>query len=247
MTLFSLSDVRVQAGQKTLLAVDSLQLPANQLIALVGANGAGKSTLLATLMGGDCTGTVLCQGVPATHLLKQGKMALVGQHERFGLPLTVLEYALLGATPRLCWYQKPNASLKQKALSYLREFHLETLAQKRLSTLSGGEKQRLAIVRAIMQDTDIVLLDEPTNHLDIKHERLLFDHLRRLVNAQKSLVVVLHNLSHAHRYADTVVALKDGQILAQGTPDAVMTQQNLQLMYDTQIRRYQTDDGVVFV
>lgn len=74
-----------------------------------------------------------------------------------------------------------------KALDLLGEFHLSALSHKRLSTLSGGEKQRLAIVRALMQETDIVLLDEPTNHLDIKHERLLFECLRQLVAAQKAL------------------------------------------------------------
>lgn len=249
--LFTIKQLSVKTGKKTLLNINNLDLPKGEFIALIGANGAGKSTLLHSLLGivKNCqvTGSILCEQQPIQTLVKQGKIAMVGQHEQFALPLTVLEYALLGVSPKLLWYQPPNDHDKQKAFDYLTQFELTHLADKRILHLSGGEKQRLAIVRALMQDTDILLLDEPTNHLDIKHERLLFEFLKNLVKEQKkSLVVVLHSLSHAYQYASYVVALKDGQVLAQGLPNDVMTDDNLQMMYHTQIYRHQTENGVLF-
>lgn len=248
--LFTLHNLTVKTTQKTLLTIPDLALPKGKLISLIGANGAGKSTLLNALLGqagnARLDGTILCQNRPIAQVVAQGDIALVGQHERFELPLTVLEYALLGVTPTLSWYQSPNQADTDKAMDLLYAFELDDFAKKRIMGLSGGEKQRLAIVRALMQNTDILLLDEPTNHLDIKHERLLFLHLRRLVEQeQKSLVVVLHNLTYAYRYSDEVIALKLGELIAQGTPQTVMNETVLSTLYDTPIKCHHTDNGVI--
>lgn len=250
--LFDITNLSVSTPQKRLLHIDKLTLPPNQLIALIGANGAGKSTLLHALLGQitGCTlsGDIICQGKPIATRLTQGDIAWVGQHEQFELPLTVLDYALLGKTPRLLWYQKPKSSDITQALDLLAQFDLTHLTHKRISHLSGGEKQRLAIVRALMQDTQILLLDEPTNHLDIKHERMLFGHLTDLVaHHGKSIVVVLHNLTHAHRYAHHIIAIHQGSVLSCGTPDHVMSDEVLHTLYDTKITRHHTTDGVLFV
>ncbi|WP_227679176.1 ABC transporter ATP-binding protein [Psychrobacter immobilis] len=117
-----------------------------------------------------------------------------------------------------------------------------------MQTLSGGEKQRLAIVRALMQDTDIMMFDEPTNHLDIRHQHFLLHYLHNLVKQQhKSILVVLHDLTHAYRYTDKVVLLNGGQVVAQGTPSEVMTRPQLSDVYDVDIKVHQTEDGLVFI
>lgn len=249
--LFTIKNLSVKTAKKTLLNIDNLTLPTQQFVALIGANGAGKSTLLHSLLGKvqNCqiAGEIFCQNQPVAQSIKQGKIAWVGQHEQFNLPLTVLDYALLGTTPKLLWYQTANRHDVEKAMQFLQQFELQDLATKHIQSLSGGEKQRLAIVRALMQDTEILLFDEPSNHLDIKHERLLFTYLKNLVkDKQKSVVVVLHNLSHAYQYADHVVALQQGKVLAQGEPDNVMNDDNLQTMYQTKIHRQQTENGVIF-
>lgn len=249
-SLFVINDLTVKTAQKTLLAIPNLVIPKGKLVSLIGANGAGKSTLLNTLLGqaenASLNGQILCQNKPIEQIIKQGKIALVGQHERFELPLTVLEYALLGTTPNLAWYQRPNQADSDRAMAFLGDFELAGFAKKRITGLSGGERQRLAIVRALMQNTEIILMDEPTNHLDIKHERALFAYLRRLVKQEhKSLVVVLHNLTYAYRHSDEVIALKQGELVAQGTPETVMNETVLSVLYDTPIKRYETDDGVV--
>src|SRR5699024_8693603 len=148
-------------------------------------------------------------------------------------------------SPNLAWYQRPNSNHVERAQRLLQDFELLSLVSARVQTLSGGEKQRLAIVRALMQDTDIMMFDEPTNHLDIRHQRFLLHYLHNLVQQQhKSILVVLHDLTHAHRYTDEVVLLNSGQIVAQGTPSEVMTRPQLSDVYDVDIKVHQTEDGL---
>ena len=252
--LLSMQDIHISHGHKTLLKIDKLTVPSQKLVAFIGPNGAGKSTLLHTILG-QHTGTalktdghIMIYGQPINEVMNNGHIAWVGQHERFELPLTVLDYALLGVSPNLAWYQRPNTEHVSRAQHLLHDFELSTLLDARVQTLSGGEKQRLAIVRALMQDTDIMMFDEPTNHLDIRHQRFLLNYLYNLVQQQrKSILVVLHDLTHAHRYTDEVVLLDGGKVIAQGMPNEVMTSERLSDVYDVDIKAHQTEDGLVFM
>lgn len=267
--LFDITSLRVQYKKKQLLAIEKLMMPSQQVIAIIGANGAGKSTLIHALLGhvSGCkvTGDILCQGMAVHEMLKAGKIAWVGQHERFEVPLKVQDYALLGTMPNMAWYQQPNQQTIEIVRQYLADFDLIGLSDMRIQTLSGGEKQRMAMVRALMQETEVLLLDEPTNHLDVKYQRKLFQYLRSLVHnktqeekitpaqqsinqpIQKSIVMVLHSLTDAYKYADYVVAMAQGKLLAKGTPKDVMTADNLRTMYGVEIKAYDTEDGKVFI
>ena len=252
--LLSMQDIHISHGHKTLLKIDKLTVPSQKLVAFIGPNGAGKSTLLHTILG-QHTGTalktdghIMIYGQPINEVMNNGHIAWVGQHERFELPLTVLDYVLLGVSPNLAWYQRPNTEHVSRAQHLLHDFELSTLLDARVQTLSGGEKQRLAIVRALMQDTDIMMFDEPTNHLDIRHQRFLLNYLYNLVQQQrKSILVVLHDLTHAHRYTDEVVLLDGGKVIAQGMPNEVMTSERLSDVYHVDIKAHQTEDGLVFM
>lgn len=252
--LLTMQDIYIAHGNKVLLSIDTLTLPSQKLVAFIGPNGAGKSTLLHAILG-QHTGTGLradgqinVQGQPIDEMTRDGHIAWVGQHERFELPLTVLDYVLLGVSPNLAWYQRPKAEHISHAKKLLHDFELIDLIAARVQTLSGGEKQRLAIVRSLMQDTSILMFDEPTNHLDIRHQRFLLKYLHNLVRYQrKSILVVLHDLTHAHLYTDEVVLLNDGQIVAQGSPDRVMNSEQLSAVYKVNIKAHLTEDGLVFV
>lgn len=252
--LLSMQNIHISHGHKTLLKIDKLTVPSQKLVAFIGPNGAGKSTLLHTVLGQQTgvalktNGHITIGGQSINTVIQDGHIAWVGQHERFELPLTVLDYALLGVSPNLAWYQRPNRYHIKRAQNLLQDFELSNLTSARVQTLSGGEKQRLAIVRALMQDTKIIMFDEPTNHLDIRHQRFLLHYLRNLVHQQrKSILVVLHDLTHAHRYTDEVVLLNGGRVIAQGTPTEVMTRQRLSATYNVDIKAHQTEDGLVFV
>lgn len=252
--LLSMQNIHISHGHKTLLKIDKLTVPSQKLVAFIGPNGAGKSTLLHTVLGQQTgvalktNGHITIGGQSINTVIQDGHIAWVGQHERFELPLTVLDYALLGVSPNLAWYQRPNRYHIKRAQNLLQDFELSNLTSARVQTLSGGEKQRLAIVRALMQDTKIIMFDEPTNHLDIRHQRFLLHYLHNLVHQKrKSILVVLHDLTHAHRYTDEVVLLNGGRVIAQGTPTEVMTRQRLSATYNVDIKAHQTEDGLVFV
>lgn len=252
--LLTMQNVHITHGEKILLNVDALTLPRKKLVAFIGPNGAGKSTLLHAILdqhtgsGLSTSGQITTQGQQINDVLRAGHIAWVGQHERFELPLTVLDYVLLGVSPNLAWYQCPKSSHINRACHLLHDFELTHLSGARVQTLSGGEKQRLAVVRALMQDTQILMFDEPTNHLDIRHQRFLLQYLQRLVQYQrKSILVVLHDLTQAHRYTDEVVLLNRGRVMDQGTPDKVMTAGQLSEVYEVDIKVHQTEDGLVFI
>ena len=252
--LLTMQNIYIAHGDKVLLRIESLTLPSQKLVAFIGPNGAGKSTLLHAILnqhtsvGLKTAGQITAQGQPMMEVLRHGHIAWVGQHERFELPLTVLDYALLGVSPNLAWYQRPNENHVSRAKKLLHDFELTKLINTRVQTLSGGEKQRLAIVRALMQDTKIMMFDEPTNHLDIRHQRFLLKYLHNLVHHQgKSILVVLHDLTHAHRYTDEVVLLNGGCVVAQGTPNEVMTSAQLSDVYHVDIKAHDTEDGLLFV
>ena len=146
--------------------------------------------------------------------------------------MTLLEYVLLGRYPHLGWLSRPSARDSTYAETLLAEFELAAFADKRLQALSGGEKQRAALVRALLQDTQILLLDEPNNHLDIKHQHQLMQHIQRYQSHKNVIsVMVLHGLALAANYCDEVILLGHGQVIAQGKPQDVMTAAHLQQAY----------------
>lgn len=230
--LFAVSGLKVAFGPRTILDIRQLNIADSAVTAIIGPNGAGKSTLLKGLLGQYPSTALQCLGQSAQGLLKQGKIAWVGQHETFATPLSVLEYVLLGRYPHLGWLSRPSQHDINHAQTLLAEFELADFADKRLQALSGGEKQRAALVRALLQDTRIMLLDEPNNHLDIKHQHQLMQQLQRFRRDNSvSSVIVLHDLSLAANYCDEIILMAHGRIIAQGTPQVVMTAEHLLQAY----------------
>lgn len=236
MPLFHLKNLQVSMGATPILQIDELILPEGKITAIIGPNGAGKSTLLRGLLGQYPSEMLTCMGQSARLLLKQGKIAWVGQHETFASPLSLKEYVLLGRYPHLGWLSRPRQQDLAQAQQLLATFELLDHIDQRLSVLSGGEKQRAALVRALMQDTHLILLDEPNNHLDIKHQHQLMQQLRQLRQQGMSAVIVLHDLSLAANYCDEIVLMAQGQVLAQGTAQQVMQAELLQQAYQWPIQ-----------
>ncbi|MCO6504905.1 MAG: ABC transporter ATP-binding protein [Snodgrassella sp.] len=242
-SLFTLRHVRVQPRGRCILSIDELDLPDNQHISIIGPNGAGKSTLLRALLGLHGEGVQL-RGKAIVSQLKQGQIAWVGQHGQYNLPLTVTEYVQLGCAHHAGWFRPVKAPLPQ--LNHLLEvFDLIHLADQRIGSLSGGEQQRANVVRALLQNASVLLLDEPCNHLDIRHQHRLMDYLRQNHN-RFSVVMVLHDLSMAANYADFVVLINEGQVVASGKPQDVMQTQLLSDVYQWPIRRIDEDGRLFF-
>ena len=153
--------------------------------------------------------------------------------------MTVREYIALAA-----FVQKGrlNHEWADELLNY---FDLAALAEKRIGRLSGGEQQRANIIRALLQNAPVLLLDEPCNHLDIRHQHRLMQYLVRH-KSRASSVMVLHDLNLAARYAEHIVLMDKGKIIAAGDAAAVMRPDLLEAVYGWPIRRCQDEEGVYF-
>ena len=236
--VFRIRNLSVRIKGKTLLEIDALDIPAGST-AVIGPNGAGKSTLLRALIGQAGQGEITLLGEAAAPQIRAGKAAWVGQHGRYNMPMTVREYIALAA-----FVQKGrlNHEWADKLLNY---FDLAALAEKRIGRLSGGEQQRANIIRALLQNAPVLLLDEPCNHLDIRHQHRLMQYLVRH-KSRASSVMVLHDLNLAARYAEHIVLMDKGKIIAAGNAAAVMRPDLLEAVYGWPIRRCQDEEGIYF-
>ena len=236
--VFRIRNLSVRIKGKTLLEIDALDIPAGST-AVIGPNGAGKSTLLRALIGQAGQGEITLLGEAAAPQIRAGKAAWVGQHGRYNIPMTVREYIVLAA-----FVQKGrlNHEWADELLNY---FDLAALAEKRIGRLSGGEQQRANIIRALLQNAPVLLLDEPCNHLDIRHQHRLMQSLVRH-KSRASSVMVRHDLNLAARYAEHIVLMDKGKIIAAGDAAAVMRPDLLEAVYGWPIRRCQDEEGIYF-
>jgi len=206
-----------------------LEIPRGRITALVGPNGCGKSTLLRGLarLLKPKNGTVLLDGtaihrVPTKELAKQ--LGILPQSPTAPEGLTVRELVAQGRYPHQRWFQQWSAEDEQAANKALQITGMTTMADRPVDALSGGQRQRAWIAMTLAQETSILLLDEPTTFLDMAHQievLHLLEHLNR--DEARTVVMVVHDLNHAARYAHHIVAMSAGQIVAKGAPDVVIT------------------------
>ncbi|MEH1985346.1 MAG: ABC transporter ATP-binding protein [Nostoc sp.] len=207
-----------------------LDIPPGKITALVGANGSGKSTLLRGLarLLKPRIGTIYLDTIDVFKLSTKDvakKLGILTQGPVAPEGLTVRDLVACGRFPYQSWLQqwtKEDERLVELALEIT---GIKYLGERELDTLSGGQRQRAWIAMALAQDTDILLLDEPTTFLDLAHQIEVLDLLYDLnQNQGRTIVMVLHDLNHACRYADYLVAVKEGQIFAVGEPNLVITE-----------------------
>ena len=215
-----------------------LAIPAARITVLVGSNGCGKSTLLkafARLLAPQA-GSVLLQGADIQRLPTREvaqKLAILPQGPAAPEGLTVRQLVQQGRYPHRGWLQAWSAEDEQRVSGALAATGLGELGERPLDELSGGQRQRAWIAMTLAQDTDLLLLDEPTTYLDLTHQIEILDLLYGLNRRQgKTIVMVLHDLNLACRYAHHLVAIRDGRVYAQGSPEQVVTEANVRAVFD---------------
>ncbi|GAB2973628.1 ABC transporter ATP-binding protein [Amycolatopsis acidiphila] len=236
MTTLRLRDVRAGYDGREVVRAVSAEVPRGSWLAIVGPNGAGKSTLLKTMAGLlPGAGEVLLDGRPVHTLSRRDKARKVGYSPQDPiLPggLTVTDYALLGRTPHLGPLAREGAADLSVVEGVLTRLDLTGLAGRRLGTLSGGERQRAVLARVLTQQAGLLLLDEPTTGLDIGHAQAMLELIDRLRREDGTTVVsTLHDLTFAAQYADHVLLLSAGEVVAAGTPAEVLTAEALARYY----------------
>lgn len=223
-------------GETTIIEGLDLHLPNGKVTAIVGPNGCGKSTLLAGLarLHKPSSGAVLLNGkvisrLPTREVARQ--LALLPQEASAPDGLTVAELIRFGRQPHQKLMQQWSEHDQAIVDAALRAANLQDLADRPLQSMSGGQRQRAWIAMAIAQDTPLLLLDEPTSALDLGHQIEVFDLIRQLSAAGKTIVMVVHDLSSACRFADHLVAMNAGRIIAQGSPRTVVTPELVHALY----------------
>jgi iron complex transport system ATP-binding protein len=222
----------------------TLNIPPRQITALVGANGCGKSTLLRGLVRllKPSQGTVYLDGQSIAQRPTKTVARQLGLLPQSPVPpegLTVRDLVAQGRYPYQNWLQQWSAQDERYVRQALETVDLAELGDRPLDTLSGGQRQRAWIAMTLAQNTDILLLDEPTTFLDLTHQVEVLDLLYRLNQEQgRTIVMVLHDLNQACRYADYLVAIRAGQIFAAGAPAQIMTEAFVRDVFDLQCRIY---------
>lgn len=231
--MFELNHIVFGYDNKKILNDLSLTIRDHSMVGIIGPNGSGKSTLLKCMYRvlSPEKGTIYFDGKNLTdYSFKETakKMAVVAQHHDSSFDFNVLEMVLIGRSPHKKFMERENKKDIDMAYDALRAVEMEGFADRNFSNLSGGEKQRILLARALVQNTDYLILDEPTNHLDIKHQL----HFMQVAKGLKATVIsAIHDLNIATMYCDFIFALKDGNILSFGTPEEVINEQTIEILY----------------
>lgn len=219
--------IPVQAG---------FQVHEGEFVGIIGPNGSGKSTLLKNVYKvlKPQEGKIMFMNrdlLTMSNREMAQQLAVVIQEQEASFDFTVEEVVMMGRHAKKKMMESENEADREIVHQTLRATGLYEIREQSFITLSGGEKQRAFIARALVQDTPCLLLDEPTNHLDIKYQLELMN----LVKAQKKTVVaVIHDLNIASMYCDRLYALKEGKIVASGTPKQVLTPEFIKEVYEVE-------------
>ena len=230
--LLEASGVHVRAGEVEILHGADLRVHAGELLAVVGPNGAGKSTLSRAVSGLQklSAGDVRWGGTPLAQLRgrKIARLrAFIPQRSPVPAGVTVREAVELGRSPHIKPLGRPTRHDRDAVDRALRRTAVDEFAERKLTTLSGGELQRVQIAVGLAQEAPVLIADEPTSHLDLGATASVARLLRGLADDGLSVILVVHDLALAAAVADTVVVMADGRSAATGPPREVLTPQRL--------------------
>lgn len=251
-TALTLDKVAVSYGATVVVNELTVTVPRGQWVAAIGANGAGKTSLLraiAYLI--SSAGTISVDGRPLDGLSTRRRAQLVAyvpQQPEFPAQMSVMDYTLLGRTPYVSLFGTESTHDRMQCRLVLTRLGLDGLADRRLSTLSGGELQRVVLARALAQEAPVLLLDEPTSALDLGRRidvLELVDELRQ----ERSLTVLsaMHDLTLAAQFADRLLLLSNGNLIADGPPAEVLDEATLSACFGTHVRVLTGADGELLV
>jgi iron complex transport system ATP-binding protein len=242
--------IAVRYHRRAPLALDgvSCQVAGSELVAVVGPNGSGKTTLVRALLGllPLERGSVLVEGRPVSSWSRASLarvIGVVGQQEEAAFRLTVAETVMLGRYAHLGPLTAPRSIDRTAVNAALQRCDIAELAERAVDSLSGGEWKRVRIARALAQEPRALVLDEPTASLDIRHEMELFELIRQLVDSGLAGLVITHHLNLAGRFADRILLLDRGEVVAEGAPATVMNRDTLSRVFEWPIAVTTSLDG----
>lgn len=245
--------VSVSLGGTPVLRSVSFAARAGQVTGLVGPNGAGKSTLLRVMAGvlspgaGSIRlGATEMSGMPSRERARQ--VAYLPQHEA-AHPFTALETVLMARYPHLSRFSLEGVDDRRIARAAMTRTETERFEHRQLDRISGGERQRVLLARALTQQARVLLLDEPVAGLDLRHQLTAMEALRsEVAGGQIAAVVALHDVWLSSRYCDRLTLLSDGEVVAEGTPADVFTLQRFRAVFGVEaVVEHESGTGMLHV
>jgi iron complex transport system ATP-binding protein len=244
--LLTAKDITVRLGGRTVVDGANLTLAAGEMVALVGPNGAGKTTLLKALAGlVPAFGTVELDGQPVTSIKPRDRarqLAYLPQGHSFSWPLPAGEIVALGRYP----HADPFSQVSEKdrtAVAHAMEITgTKDFANRIVTTLSGGERARVALARVLATEAKIVLADEPIMSLDPRHQFVVMDVLRHAAQAGGAVLAVVHDLALAARYATRVLVLEKGRIVTDDKPAHALSPERIAAIFGVEADMIRIDD-----
>ena len=246
--MIELRDLTVRFGGHEAVRHASFAAEAGDWVVLIGPNGAGKTSVLRAMCGLlPFDGKILVDGRDVRSLSRRELariVAFVPQTPETPHELTVAEYVLLGRTPHIGYFAAEGTADRRAAASALDRLELSSFAERPLGSLSGGEVQRVVLARALAQEAPILLLDEPTTALDLGRQQQALELIDALRTDGLTVVSTMHDLTLAGQYAARLLLLDRGVVVAEGTPEEVLSVANLSAHYDARVRVVQDEDGI---
>jgi iron complex transport system ATP-binding protein len=236
--LFQLSRLSFSYGGTMVFREMSLAVERGEVVGIIGPNGSGKSTLLRLLAGylSPLSGTLHFMGRPLKEYDKRSLakyVATLPQSLESPFPYTVEEFILMGRYPHFQRAFQYGTYERKIVHDVMEAMGLTGLGERSLHALSEGERQKVYIAQCIAQEPMAILLDEPVSHLDIKHQMQTLEILEDLHGEGLTILMVLHDLNLASQFCSRIVLLSQGSVFADGTPEAVLTYQNIEATYGT--------------
>ncbi len=249
-TILTIQDLHAGYGSREILHGLSISFSRGSITVLAGPNGCGKSTLLKTLTGlvSKSGGAIWINGTPIEQLSaveRARQVAYLPQQKRIP-EMTVLTMALHGRFAHLSYPRRYRQKDIEAAREAIRLVGLAGQEERMLSELSGGTQQRVFLAMALAQDAPVILLDEPTSFLDISYQLQLMDLCRSLADSGKAVVMVLHDLPAALKYADKLAVLSEGRLAAAGTPVEVYESGVLDRVFGVKVKQVMDGEERVY-
>jgi len=247
----SVRSLGVRLGQRDVLRGVSFELQPGEFVGLLGPNGAGKSTLLKAIMGLVAgSGSVLRDSRPLADMTPKQRareLAYLPQEREVAWPVSVRTLIELGRSPYRTGFDRPREQDRLAVEAAISAMDVGTLQDRSTLELSGGERARVLIARALAQETPVLLTDEPAAGLDPAHQIALMSTFRHLACEGRTVLASLHELTLAGQWCDRVILIADGSIVAEGAPAAVLTPSNLATVYGVRAQISVTSDGLSVV
>lgn len=241
------SDITVVRGARRIVEGADLTLNAGEFTVLAGPNGAGKTTLARAMVGVIGTeGSVRFDGISLQDMRPRARARAISylpQGHEFHWPMRVDSIVALGREPHADPFSQTSANDRIAIERAIEATAIAGFSSRLITTLSGGERARVAIARALATEASVLIADEPTASLDERHQLIVMDLLQRIAHQGAAVLAIIHDLALAMRFADRIVVMNEGRIVANDTPSLALTPDRIAEVFGISVNRVETPDG----